>query len=250
MIKAVIIDDETPARNNLKQIASDNFIKVEIIGEADSVKTGLELLNTVSPDLLLLDINLSDGSGFNLLEKLNHINFKVVFVTAYDSYAIKAFKFNALDYLLKPVNTNQLKEIIEKTETAVRKNYLTKEDFKLFLDNYSKTEEHRTIAINESNKVLYMPVKEVVKLKGDGNYTVFYLQDGREITASKTLKKFQELLPDTLFFRVHQSYLINVDYVKEYRKEDGGYVILKDNSQIGLSRRRKDEFLQMMSKRK
>ena len=145
MIKAVIIDDETPARNNLKQIITDNFSYVKIIGEADSVVTGVKLLNTLTPDLVLLDINLSDGSGFKLLEKLNDINFKVVFVTAYDSYAIKAFKFNALDYLLKPVKTDLLSEALEKVEKAVNKNYITQEDLKLFLDNYSKNDEERTI---------------------------------------------------------------------------------------------------------
>ena len=250
MIKAVIIDDETPARNNLKQIITDNFSYVKIIGEADSVVTGVKLLNTLTPDLVLLDINLSDGSGFKLLEKLNDINFKVVFVTAYDSYAIKAFKFNALDYLLKPVKTDLLSEALEKVEKAVNKNYITQEDLKLFLDNYSKNDEDRTIVINEANKISYIPVKEITKLKGEGNYTKFYLNDGRELTVSKTLKIYQELLPEALFYRVNQSYIININFVKEYHKEDGGYIILNDGSNIGLSRRRKDDFLKMMAQRK
>ena len=250
MIKAVIIDDETPARNNLKQIITDNFSYVKIIGEADSVVTGVKLLNTLTPDLVLLDINLSDGSGFKLLEKLNDINFKVVFVTAYDSYAIKAFKFNALDYLLKPVKTDLLSEALEKVEKAVNKNYITQEDLKLFLDNYSKNDEDRTIVINEANKISYIPVKEITKLKGEGNYTKFYLNNGRELTVSKTLKIYQELLPEALFYRVNQSYIININFVKEYHKEDGGYIILNDGSNIGLSRRRKDYFLKMMAQRK
>ena len=250
MIRAVIIDDETPARNNLKQIITDNFSYVKIIGEADSVVTGVKLLNTLTPDLVLLDINLSDGSGFNLLEKLNEINFKVVFVTAYDSYAIKAFKFNALDYLLKPVKTDLLSEALEKVEKAVNKNYITQEDLKLFLDNYSKNDEDRTIVINEANKISYIPVKEITKLKGEGNYTKFYLNNGRELTVSKTLKIYQELLPEALFYRVNQSYIININFVKEYHKEDGGYIILNDGSNIGLSRRRKDDFLKMMAQRK
>ena len=249
-MKVIIIDDEKSVRNNLKQIITDNFSYVKIIGEADSVVTGVKLLNTLTPDLVLLDINLSDGSGFKLLEKLNDINFKVVFVTAYDSYAIKAFKFNALDYLLKPVKTDLLSEALEKVEKAVNKNYITQEDLKLFLDNYSKNDEERTIVINEANKISYIPVKEITKLKGEGNYTKFYLNDGRELTVSKTLKIYQELLPEALFYRANQSYIININYVKEYHKEDGGYIILNDGSNIGLSRRRKDDFLKMMAQRK
>lgn len=249
MLKTVIIDDEAPARNNLKQIIKDNFNDVLLIGEADSVKTGVALIEKIKPELVLLDINLSDGMGFNILEALDDINFQIIFVTAYDSYAIKAFEFNALDYILKPIEVKQLGKALEKAKKLVSHKYITKEELEVVLDNYNKKEEDMKLAIYEASTISFVAVKDIVWCEADGNYTTFYFADGTKKVATKTLKMIELQLPGSLFYRVHQSNVINLNFVKEYCKEEGGYVVLTDNTKINIARRRKDEFLKILQEK-
>ncbi len=249
MIKTVIIDDEAPARNILKQIIADKFRDVELIGEADSVATGVALIESTKPELVLLDINLSDGLGFNILEQIEEINFQVIFVTAYDTYAIKAFQFNALDYILKPIKIDQLLTALTKAKKIVGDTFITKAELKVFIDNYTKGEEDRKIAIREASKISYIIIKDIVRLKGEGSYTTFHLKDQTKIVSSKTLKVYEELLPESLFYRVHQSDMVNMDYVKAYNKEEGGYAILTDDTRIDVARRRKEAFLEALNQR-
>jgi two-component system, LytTR family, response regulator len=246
---AIIIDDETPARNNLKQIIKDNFKGVNVIGEAESVKTGVELLNKCKTDIVLLDINLSDGSGFNILEQLKDINFQVIFVTAYNEYAIKAFKFNALDYVLKPIEIRQLKRVFDKARELLNDDFITKEELNVVLDNYSKKDEDKKLVIHEMNKVTFVAINEIIKFISDGSYTTIYLNDNSQLTCSNTIKVYQELLPESMFYRVHNSSLINMNYVKEFNKEDGGYVVMSDGSHVQISRRRKNEFFKILTEK-
>ena len=249
MIKAVIIDDETPARNNLKQILKDNFKDIEIIGEADSVQSGVIILNQLIPDLVFLDINLSDGVGFNILEQIQEINFKIIFVTAYDNFAIKAFQFNALDYILKPIEIKYLEEAIQKTRSLYQQNQLTKENLKIVLENYGNKTEDKKLPIHERDKVSFVAIKDITRCSADGNYTTFHFSNGETKVVSKTLKTIELQLPETLFYRVHHSVIINLNYVKEYNKEDGGYVVLNDNTNISVSRRKKDDFFKLMEQK-
>ena len=246
MIKTVIIDDEVAVRNNIKTLIKENVSGVEVIGEADSVKNGLTLLNNVQPDLLLLDVNLADGSGFNILENLNQVDFKIIFITAFDQYAVKAFQFNALDYILKPVDIDQFKKAIDKMKDVVESSFITKEDLKTILDNYTKKDEERQLALPEAHKISFVNLKDIVRCQADGNYTVFYLKDGSSKVTSKTLKKYEEILPSTMFFRVNISNIINLKKVKEFNKE--GYVVLDDNTTIEVSRRRKAGFLEAIER--
>lgn len=246
MIKAVIIDDEVPARDNLKQIIQDNFSNVEIIAEADSVASGVQLLTKVSPDLVLLDINLNDGSGFNLLEQLGEISFNVIFVTAYDQYAIKAFQFNALDYVLKPIDIDQLKASFKKHKESLQKNYITKEELKIVLGNYSGKDLDKKLAVHELDKISYIPIIEITRIEADGNYSTLYFQDGTKKVTSKTLKTYEEILPKSIFCRIHQSNILNLNFIKEYNKEDGSFAVLNDGTKIAVSRRRKEEFITSM----
>ncbi len=245
----IIIDDETPARNNLKQIIKDNFKDANVIGEADSVKTGLELLNQTKTDIVLLDINLSDGSGFNILEQVKNINFQVIFVTAYNDYAIKAFKFNALDYVLKPIELSQLTRVFDKARELLNDDFITKEELNIVLDNYSKKDEDKKLVIQEFNKVSFVAIKKIIKFISDGSYTTIYLNDNTKLTCSKTIKVYQELLPESMFYRVHNSSLINMNYVSEFNKEDGGYVVMSDGSHVQISRRRKNEFFRILTEK-
>ncbi len=244
MIKAVIIDDEAPARSNLNQILKDNFDDVVVLDEADSVASGVELLNRVGTDVVFLDIDLSDGTGFNVLENVDDINFQIIFITAYNNYAIKAFRFNALDYILKPIELELLEEAIKKLRSKVGNGFITKNELKIMLDNYNKKDEEKQLAISEANKIAFVPLVEIVMCKADSNYTLLYLKDGSQKVTSKTLKRYEELLPSAMFYRVNMSYIINLKEVKEYSKE--GYVQLKDGTSLEVSRRRKADFMEVL----
>lgn len=249
MLKAVIIDDETPARNNLKQIINDNFNDVKIIGEADGVESGVIILDNTTPDVLFLDINLPDGNGFKLLEKLENINFAVVFVTAYDSYAIQAFEFNALDYLLKPIEEGKLKNTVEKVKQFQMQQYITREELKIVLENLDANIENKKIALREAGKISFVALKDIIKCEAESSYTTFYLNNNTSIITSKGLKSYQLQLPEEMFFRVHQSCIVNLNYIKEYNKADGGYIILKDGTIVNIARRKKQEFLQRLEQK-
>ncbi len=249
MIKTIIIDDEAPARNNLKQIIKDNFNDILITGEADSVKTGIVLLNKTTPDLVFLDINLSDGNGFNILEMIENISFQIIFITAYDEYAIKAFQFNALDYILKPIEIHHLEKALKKVKEMLQHNYITQNELNFILDNYSKKDEDKKLAIHEANKITFASLNDIMWCKADGNYTVFFFLDGSSKLTSKTLKMIELQLPESMFYRTHQSSIINLNYVKEYNKEDGGYIVLSDNTKVNIARRRKEDFLNKLKKR-
>ena len=240
-MKIILIDDEKSVRNNLKQIIEESFNDVTLVGEAYSVKSGLELIEKTKPDVVLLDINLTDGSGFNLLENVPVINFQTIFITAYDEYAIKAFQFNAIDYILKPIDRVHLEKAIEKAKKMSRQNFITREYLELVLSNYARNNEEKQLAIHESNKISFVDLKDIIRCTADSNYTIFCFSDATQKTTSKTLKSYEQILPKTMFYRVSPSCIINLNYVKEYHK--GGYVLLKDGSEVDVSRRRKDDFL-------
>ncbi len=241
MIKVVIIDDEKPARDNLKEIIRVNFRNVAIIGEAESVETGIALLTNIHPDVLFLDINLSDGSGFTILEMMPDISFHVIFITAYDEYAVKSFQFNALDYILKPIDIHLLEKGIEKVKNASQHQYITKKELAVVLDDYSKNDEEKRLSLRESNKISFVNIKEIVRCEADSNYTVFHFIDKTQKVTSKTLKTYEELLPKSMFYRVNKSEIINLNYVKEYDK--GGYILLQDGTSINVSRRKREDFI-------
>ncbi len=246
MLKVIIIDDEEPIRDSLKKIIKNDFSDISIIGEADSVISGLTLLKERSPDVVLLDINLPDGSGFNLLEQTSIINFQVIFITAYDQYAIKAFEFNALDYILKPINVGHLNKALEKAKKVLKHNFITKEELDIILNNYSKNDEDRQLILRESDKISFVSLKDIIRCQSDNSYTTFYFKDKTKKVISKTLKTYERLLPKTLFYRVNLSCVINLKYIKEYNKSEGGYVLLKDGNRIEVSRRRKTDLLKML----
>lgn len=243
-INTVIIDDEEKSRQTLRQMLSLFCENVQIIGEAKDVRTGVELLSIVKPDLVFLDIKMPDGNGFDLLKKLEKRSFNLVFTTAYDQYAIKAFKFNAIDYLLKPIDTDELKTAVKKAEN----NPVTNEanvDNLIHNINDSKKEEQKII-LSTSEGMHIIKVKNIIRCQADDYYTNFYLNDGRKIMLSKTLKENEELLAEYNFIRPHRSHLINIAYIKKYVKSDGGYIVLADGTQIPVSRRKKDVMVEYL----
>lgn len=242
MYHTIIIDDDQLARRGLRRIIEQNFREIEIVGEADSVSSGVELINEVEPELVFLDIEMPDGNGFNLLEKLTKINFKVVFTTSYSDYAITAFKYSAFDYIVKPVlienvrstinRINDIPVLREKQRVEVLKRNLSPE-----------LDADQTIALPDINGFTIVNVSEIVRCEGERNYSKVFFTNGSSVLVSRTLLDFDNMLVPLGFFRIHRSHLINLKNVNRYLKTDGGMVEMKDKTQLPISPKFKDEFL-------
>lgn len=249
MINSIIIDDEPKARETIGEMLLIYCKNINIIGQADSVESGIKAINTLNPDLVFLDIKLPDGSGFDILKHFYPPLFKVIFITAYDDYAIQAFKFSAVDYVLKPIDPDDLIAAVGKVEEA----QIQKEDISMKLNalfsNYSSNRnEEKKIVLKTQKSIHVISVKDIVRCEADQSYTTFILTNGNKIMVSKTIKEFDEMLSLYGFYRIHQSHLINLSLVDYYEKGDGGLVIMKDKSSIPVSQRKKDDFLNILNK--
>ncbi|MCW3085173.1 MAG: DNA-binding response regulator [Bacteroidetes bacterium] len=244
MIKAIIIDDIEQARITLKKDLQVYASDVAIIGEANGVVEGAKLLKTMTPDVLFLDIQMQDGSGFDLLDILKDIPFKIIFITASDAHAIKAFRYAAIDYLMKPVDPDELMAALAKfREQKLNEN----EKYKLLnesLKNHQKP--HERLALHTQDKIHIVNIADVLRCESSINYTEFYFSNGKKLLVTKTLKDFEDLLSDQGFYRVHQSHLVNTKFIKEFVKTDGGYLLMTDGSQIPVSTRKRPEVMKML----
>lgn len=239
-IRAVIIDDMDAARASLKLELSDHCPELRLVGEANSVVTGLKLLKQTPTDIVFLDIELDDGLGFDILELLTENPFKVIFTTASDAYAIKAFQFAAVDYLLKPIDPELLKTAVDKATSAMP---YTAEQLTILKGGFSADEHPTKLALHTQEKIVSTDIASISYCKSEGNYTTFYFMDGSKLLITKTLKEYEKILSPHDFVRTHQSYLINAAEVKEFVKTEGGYILLKDGSQIPVSVRKRTEVL-------
>lgn len=251
MIKAVIIDDDAILREGMRMMLKHYAPEISIIGEAESVKTGIEIIENLSPDVVFLDIQMNDGSGFDILEKLNQklgkISSHIVFITAHEKYAIKAFRFSALDFLLKPVDPDELKNVISKIKNVLHQNE-NFEHIKLFLENINKkNESFKKIALSTSEGIHLFEIKDIIRCESEDNYTRFFIKNHKPVLISKTLKEYEELLTEHGFERIHQSHLININELKSYIKKDGGFVVMSDNSQLPVSQRKKERLQELIS---
>ena len=223
---------------------------IKIIGEADSVAAGIEVMDALEPQVVFLDIQLTDGTGFDILEKLAErnktITSNVVFITAHEQYAIKAFRFSALDFLLKPVDPEELQKVIEKIETVLEK----KNDYShidLLLENIRKNVDNfKRIALSTSDGIHLFDISDIIRCESADNYTKFYIRNNKPILISKTLKEYEELLKEHNFERIHQSHLINLSYLKSYIKKDGGYVVMTDESRLPISQRKRERLQEVL----
>lgn len=247
MLKALIIDDAIAFRNENRIAIEKNCPNIRIIGEANSVATGIEIIKQLAPDLVFLDIDLGDGTGFDLLKKLQPIQFKVIFVSGYEDYAIKAFRSNAIDFLLKPINAKELAEAVEKATTAIDKDMMDVKLNNLFL-NVERPKNLQKILLKTTEKIFSINLQDIVHCEGQSNYTTFNLIDGSKILVSYSLKDYELTLNNLGFFRPHQSHLINMAYFSYYSRTDMGYIVLKNNVKIPLSQRKKVEFLSLLEK--
>ncbi|MEO0894877.1 MAG: LytTR family DNA-binding domain-containing protein [Bacteroidota bacterium] len=244
MIKTVIIDDENRARSILRNVLEKDFPSVNIVGEGDDLDNGVETIKQVQPDLVFLDIHLKSGTGFELLNRLGNIDFEIIFVTAYDEYAIRAFQFSAMGYLLKPIQITHLKDVIGRVSQRLTQSKQNQSDrIKILIENYEDKGSVKKLIIQNINGFQVIPLGEILYLNAEVNYTWFYLQNGEKILVSKTLKEYDKLLTDFGFYRIHQSNLINLRHVKSYQKGEGGTVHMANGEELSVSRRRKTGFL-------
>lgn len=244
MIKAIIIDDMEQARVTLKKDLQTYTPDVEVIAEAGGVVEGAKLLKSVKPDILFLDIQMQDGSGFDLLDILKEINFKIIFITASDAHAIKAFRYAAIDYLLKPVDPDELKEALKKFGNEKMNEA---EKYKLLNDTLKGSQKtHEKLALHTQDKIHIVNISDIMRCESNVNYTEFYFTNAKKLLVTKTLKDFEDLLGDQGFYRVHQSHLINTRYIKEFVKTDGGYLIMNDGSSVPVSTRKRPEVIKML----
>jgi two-component system LytT family response regulator len=248
MIKAIIVDDELGARESLSKMIEKNCKQLEVIAKADSMLAAFEVITNKQPDLVFLDIEMPNGNAFDLLEKFKEINFNIIFTTAYDHYAIKAIKFSAIDYILKPIDPEELVEAVKRFEKKQngQPSVLDKQ-FKTLLSNVRPENKLKKVGIPDGDGLIFINLADIIRCESDGNYTFFILTSGKKIIASRTLGEYEQMFTEDNFFRIHRSHLVNLQHVKKYIKGEGGYVIMADDSQVEVSRRNKNEFLEKLS---
>ena len=244
MIRALIIDDEASARKGLRLVLQKHCPQVTILALCESPEAGIENIKQLNPDLVFLDVQMPRMTGFDVLEQLPEINFKVIFVTAYDKYAIKAIKFSALDYILKPIDVDELVTAVEKISLPEQHKAVK---FGSLLKNV-KPGAHKMerLAIPSENEIIMQPIRDIIYCEADSSYTTLYIKGGKQLTVAKTLKEFESILPDTDFCRIHHSTLVNMAHVVKYIKGEGGYIIISNDKHLNVSRRKKESFLRLL----
>lgn len=244
MLQAVIVDDEIKALQSLTWELTNFSEEINVIASFTNPIEALEYLGKNTPDCLFLDIEMPTMDGFQFIQKLTNKNFPVVITTAYNQYALKALKNEALDYLLKPIDTDDLEETILKIKKFNTK-YFSVEKLEMALLNFNSKSTQKRITLNTDGKLLFLENDEILYAESDGNYSTIFLSDGQKIVLTKKLKEVNQLLPSDSFFRIHNSYIINLNKIKEFLKTDG-YVVLKSNHKIPVSRQKKSDFLDLL----
>lgn len=247
MIKAIIVDDELGARESLSKMIEKNCKQIEVVAKVDSMLSAFEAITNKEPDLVFLDIEMPNGNAFDLLEKFKNINFNIIFTTAYDHYAIKAIKFSAIDYILKPIDPEELITAVKRFEAQRGQKESLDKQFKTLLSNVKPDNKLKKVGIPDGDGLIFINLSDIIRCDSDGNYTFFILTSGKKIIASRTLGEYEQMFADDNFFRIHRSHLINLEHVKKYIKGEGGYVVMSDNSQVEVSRRNKTDFLEKLS---
>jgi len=246
ILRAVLIDDEDNCLKMLQWELNNRCPEVEILAMCDSGKEGLKAIKKHQPDVVFLDIEMPYMNGFEMLELTADINFEVIFTTAYDQYAIKAFKISAVDYLLKPIDEDNLTKAVERVKEKLKQN------FSPYQINYIKQQvenvKHqkvKNIALPTLEGLIFVALEHIIYCQSDGGYARVYLMDGRNIFISRTLREMEEILEGFQFKRVHNSFIINLDHIKKYIKADGGYLIMSNDNEVKVSRSKKDELLKL-----
>ncbi|MEW7289448.1 LytR/AlgR family response regulator transcription factor [Aquimarina sp. 2304DJ70-9] len=245
-LKAIIVDDEKHSRETLKNLISEFCTDVSIMASAGSVEEAITAIATTNPDVVFLDIELQSGTGFDILTQIKLINFEIIFITAFEQYAIKAVKYSSLDYLLKPIDLDELIKAVEKA-----KNKKNKEVYNMQLEtlvhNLQQQPKLHKICLSTTDGFEFISIESIIYCKANGSYTAFYLKDKKTVLVSKHLKEYENLLDHQSFMRIHNSFLINLKEVEKYIKSDGGYILMSNNDTVNISKSKKDTFLNAMN---
>lgn len=247
MIQAVLIDDETDSNRILQTLLENYCPNVRVVGTADGVETATTLISDVRPDLVFMDIEMNEGNAFDLLNRLQPIQFHVIFVTAFDNHAVRAFKYNAIDYLLKPVNIRELCAAVDKLSGRQAESGIM-ERVKGLLDAMRADPGDRKMAVPTTTGLAFIALRNIVRLEAKGAYTIIHLQDSSKVNSTVPFGYYEDLLPDGVFFRVHHSHIINLNKIKSYQKGRGGHVTMEDGSSIEVATRRRENFMQRLLK--
>jgi len=243
MKKVLVIDDEKPTRDFIKRLIDSYHFDVEVFTDGENVATGVEAIHRLQPDLVILDIQMPDGNGFDVLKSIPVKNFEVIFITAFQEYAIQAIKFSALDYILKPIDSEELKQAIDSALNTITKKI---EESQLnVLQHNMQLNAKRKLVLKTQESVHVVEIDDIIRCESDKNYTLFFFNNSKKILVSKTLKDFDVLLSGLTFFRAQQSHLINLNYVERYDRHDGT-IMMKVGSAIPLALARKEQFFEIL----
>lgn len=246
MLSAVIIEDETRFLSAFKAVLQSACPELNLVGDAGSIASAMELIKKTSPDIIFLDIQLSDGSAFDLLKQLSsggNKNLRIIFTTGSNEFAIQAFRFSAIDYLMKPIIKDELIEAVNKAKTLIKIEG-AENQYKVLLENVSKTDSEKKICLSTTNEMRICEVNNIIRCESEHNYTTFYFTNEKPLMISKTIKEYEDLLGSHGFERVHQSHLVNLKFVKSYLKKEGGFLLLTNGTEVPIARRKKDQVLE------
>ena len=246
MIKAVIIDDEPAMQDVNSRLLDEYFPEIILVGVANSVDSGVQLIKEQGPQLVLLDIELGAGTGFQVLQQLKPYSFKVVFITGYGSYALKAIKFSALDYILKPVNETEFQQAIQRAINEISNLDDQQQQTQYLLDTFRKEFNPKKLVLKTAESLHIIDINDILFCQSDNSYTTFFIENNEKIIVSKNLKEYEELLSNHYFFRPHQSFLVNLNHVKKIDKSDGGFIIMKNKKEIPVSVRQKKKLISLL----
>lgn len=246
MMKAIVIDDEQHCIERLQALLLPHLPEVQLVASFQSVEEGLRGIEMLRPELVFLDIQIGDKTGFDLLKAVQNPSFNVIFTTAFDKYAVQAFRFSAVDYLLKPIDAADLAAALQKVKSKISTIEMAQKIEELHR-NMNRLNPNKRISVSTSSELIYLPIADIVRCESTINYTTIYLRDNRKIIVAKTLKEYEELLSDFNFFRIHNSHLVNLTYIKSYNKGKGGSALLIDGTELEVSTRRKEEFLEKLA---
>lgn len=245
MIKTFIVDDEPELVELNKVLLQKHFDEIKIIGSCGSVNEAVEFINEHKPQLLLLDIRLTDGTGFTILQKIKPYNYALIFITAYNEFAIKAIKFSAIDYILKPIDENDFCDAVSRAISSINDEALHTQ-VQTFFNYYERKTQARRIILKTTEAINIVDVGDITHCRSESNYTTFYMINGSKVMVSRVLKEYEDLLSEYGFFRPHHSFLVNLSYVTKLDKSDGGFLILKDGAEVPVSLRRKKRLIQVL----
>ncbi len=248
-MKALIIDNEEPIRTELKNLIIEHCPIIESVEEANGVATGIKAISNVNPDIVFLDVEMGDGTGMDLVKQLKaEINFQLIFITAHNKYAVDAFKLSAIDFLLKPIDSTELIESVNRAEKNIKTQSLDKQ-LQILQESLGEIKNYdKKIALKDSDSIYFIKVSDIIRCEASGAYTIFHIHNHKNILMSKGIKEFDDLLQNFGFYRTHHSHLVNLKKIVRFDKADGGILILENEEKVPVSQRKKDGLLVLLEK--